>query len=52
MELHILVNSSVSPPGRVKFAAGTMYRGKVLVKREAFDNWHDEKCREASDQKE
>jgi ankyrin repeat protein len=23
----------VSPPGRVKFASGTMYRGKVLIKR-------------------
>lgn len=37
----------VSPPGRVKFAAGTMYRGKTLIKRQAFDQWHSERCPEA-----
>ncbi len=37
----------VSPPGRVKFASGTMYRGKLLIKREPFDQWHREKCEQA-----
>jgi hypothetical protein len=36
-----------SPPGRVKFASGTMYRGKLLIKREALDKWHREKCARA-----
>lgn len=34
----------VSPPGRVKFASGTMYRGRMLIDREALDRWHQEKC--------
>jgi len=34
----------VSPPGRVEFASGTMYRGKRLIRREALDDWHREKC--------
>jgi hypothetical protein len=37
----------VSPPGRVKFASGTMYRGKQLILRDAFDEWHSEKCAKA-----
>ena len=38
----------INLPGRIKYATGTMYRGKQLIKLAALNAWHEELCAAAA----